>query len=318
MEGEERGMPVAVEDPNGEEHQDHTKGDGIDDHPLGIELQVLFVARAHTGDAYHQEGHDLAVEHVAVLIYIQLFEPFMDVGEDTTPEIQHSWGDGILKELNNQRHIDDGAKYLVQRLQVFAFFHGRLLLFASVQTYHHDGTDRQRSVLVGALETPRVKAETPSPICLGTLTLGTRPIPATLRIDGQNVAPTLLNGEVDKMPGHIKLEHLSNRGNEILVDQNGCHRRLNLSIAQGSGVFLTVVCRDVCRRSLCSIDGVRVAEGFRPVVVQTDSISFARNLIGVIDVEDDGLRGIAISHTLVKIGHFAIGAIDHARLPGMP
>ena len=42
---------MLLEDPYRQEHQDDTGRDGIDDHRLGIELQMLLVSGAYAGDA---------------------------------------------------------------------------------------------------------------------------------------------------------------------------------------------------------------------------------------------------------------------------
>ena len=67
MECEEGWTPMTIKDPDGEEHKYHTKRNRIDDHMLGIELQMLLVSGADTSNAYHQESHDLTAKHVAVL-----------------------------------------------------------------------------------------------------------------------------------------------------------------------------------------------------------------------------------------------------------
>ena len=116
VEREECGIPVTVEDPDGEEHQNGSKGNGINDHLLGIELQMLFVPGADTGDTYHQECHDLTAEHMTVLINIHQFQPAMQIKEDAAPEVQKFWGDSILEELHDQGNVDECTEYLVQRL----------------------------------------------------------------------------------------------------------------------------------------------------------------------------------------------------------
>ena len=107
---------MTVKDPDRKEHQDGTKSDGIDDHLLGIELQILLVPRADTGDTYHQERHDLTPKHVTVLIHVHQLQPVMEVNEDATPEVQDCRVNGILEELHHQGEVDEGAEYLVQRL----------------------------------------------------------------------------------------------------------------------------------------------------------------------------------------------------------
>ena len=102
VQGEERGIPMAVKHPHGEEHQDSAKGDGINNHALGIELQVFLVTCSDTGDTYHQERHDLTAKHVAVRIDIHEFDAVVQVNEDATPEVKGFGIDGILEELQNQ------------------------------------------------------------------------------------------------------------------------------------------------------------------------------------------------------------------------
>jgi len=104
---------MTIKDPDGEEHEYHTKRNGIDDHTLGIELQMLLVSGADTSNAYHQENHDLTAKHVAVLVNIHEFEPAMDVSEYSTPKVQDFRVDGILEELHNQRKVDERAEYLI-------------------------------------------------------------------------------------------------------------------------------------------------------------------------------------------------------------
>ena len=113
VECEEGWTPMTIKDPDGEEHKYHTKRNRIDDHMLGIELQMLLVSGADTSNAYHQESHDLTAKHVAVLINIHEFEPAMDVSKYSTPKVQNFWGYGILKELNYQREVDESTEYLI-------------------------------------------------------------------------------------------------------------------------------------------------------------------------------------------------------------
>ena len=113
MECEEGWTPMTIKDPDGEEHEYHTKCNGIDDHTLGIELQMLLVSGADTSNAYHQESHDLTAKHVAVLVHIHEFKPTMDVSEYSAPKVQNFWVYGILKELNYQREVDESTEYLI-------------------------------------------------------------------------------------------------------------------------------------------------------------------------------------------------------------
>jgi hypothetical protein len=113
VECEEGWIPMTIKDPDGEEHEYYTKRNGIDDHTLGIELQMLLVPGADTSNAYHQESHDLTAKHVTVLVNIHKFEPAMEVSEYSTPKVQDFWGYGILKELNYQREVDESTEYLI-------------------------------------------------------------------------------------------------------------------------------------------------------------------------------------------------------------
>lgn len=113
MECEERWIPMAIKDPDGEEHEYHTKRNGIDDHTLGVELQMLLISGADTSNAYHQESHYLTAKHVAILVNIHEFEPVMDVNEYSTPEVQDFRVYGIFKELNYQREVDESTEYLI-------------------------------------------------------------------------------------------------------------------------------------------------------------------------------------------------------------
>jgi hypothetical protein len=88
-------------------------GNGIDDHTLGVELQMLLIPGADTSNAYHQESHDLTAKHVTVLIDIHEFEPVMDVNEYSTPKVQNFRVYGIFKELNYQREVDESTEYLI-------------------------------------------------------------------------------------------------------------------------------------------------------------------------------------------------------------
>ena len=116
VQGEEGRSPMTIEYPHREEHQNTSKRNGIDDHLLGIELQMFLVAGADTGHANHQERHDLAAKHVAVLIDIHQLDAVMDVNENAAPEVQQLRVNGILEELQHQGSIDEGAEYLIQRL----------------------------------------------------------------------------------------------------------------------------------------------------------------------------------------------------------
>ena len=104
---------MTIIDPDGEEHEYHTKRNGIDNHTLGIEFQMLLIPGADTSNAYHQECHDLTAKHVAVLVNVHEFEPPMDVSEYSAPKVQNFWVYGILKKFNYQREVDESTEYLI-------------------------------------------------------------------------------------------------------------------------------------------------------------------------------------------------------------
>ena len=120
--------PVLLEHPHGQEHQHNTKGDGIDDHRLGIELQMFLVAGADAGDADDEQGHDLAMQHMPILVHIHQLDTVVDVDKYAAPKVKHIGVNGILEELQQHRCVDERPEYLIQTLQVFAFFHVITLL----------------------------------------------------------------------------------------------------------------------------------------------------------------------------------------------
>ena len=104
---------MTIKDPDGEEHEYHTKCNGIDDHTLGIELQMLLVPGADTSNVYHLYSYDLTAKHVAVLINIHEFEPAMDVSEYSTPKVQDFRVYGIFKDLFYYSKVDESTEYLI-------------------------------------------------------------------------------------------------------------------------------------------------------------------------------------------------------------
>ena len=88
---------------------------------------MLLVPRTDAGHADDEQGHNLAVKQMAVLVDIRKLYPAVDVRENATPERQHSGGDGIFEEFDNQRQVDERPENLVDGLQVLAFFHCILL-----------------------------------------------------------------------------------------------------------------------------------------------------------------------------------------------
>jgi len=100
IQSEEIGRPMLIEHPYGQEHQDNANRNRINDHLLGIELQMFLVSRADAGYADNQQRHHLTMKHMAILIHIHQFNTVMYVHEDATPMIQHIGVYGILEELN--------------------------------------------------------------------------------------------------------------------------------------------------------------------------------------------------------------------------
>ena len=120
--------PMLLEHPYRQEHQNDTSRDGIDNHRLGIELQMLLVAGTDAGDADDEQGHDLAMQHVPILVHVHQLDTIVNVHKYAAPKVQHIGVNGILEELQDNRCVDERPKYLIQTLQVFAFFHVITLL----------------------------------------------------------------------------------------------------------------------------------------------------------------------------------------------
>ena len=58
----------------------------------------------------------------------------VDVNKDAVPMVEHCRVYGILKELQQDRHIDDCTEYGVASGKVFGFFH-ELLIYCDYRTY---------------------------------------------------------------------------------------------------------------------------------------------------------------------------------------
>ena len=128
VQSEDVRLPVLLEHPYGQKHQDDAARDGIDNHRFGIELQMFLVARANAGDTDDEQGHNLAMQHMPILINVHQFDTVVDVHKYATPTVQHIGVYGILEEFQYNRRIDECTEYLIQALQVFAFFHVVTLL----------------------------------------------------------------------------------------------------------------------------------------------------------------------------------------------
>ena len=85
VEGKEPRCPILFEHPHGKKHKYHTEGDGIDDHLPRIELKILLVSCADTGDANHQERHHLAMKKMTILIYVHYLDAVMNIYKYTSP-----------------------------------------------------------------------------------------------------------------------------------------------------------------------------------------------------------------------------------------
>lgn len=77
---------------------------------------MLLVARTYTGNAYQQEGGDLAVHKVAVVVYHPPLDASVQVAEYAAPVVEHGRVDGVLEELHQNGDINYRAEYLVEPL----------------------------------------------------------------------------------------------------------------------------------------------------------------------------------------------------------
>ena len=153
VQGKETRRPMLIENPYGKEHQHDANGNGIDDHRLGIELQMLLVSCTNAGNADYQQCHHLAMQQMSVLINVHQLDAVMDVHENAAPMIQGIGVNGILEELNDKGNVDECPKHLVECLEVFAFFHSRLLFL--VQPNADDRSCGILTVLVCHFEASR-------------------------------------------------------------------------------------------------------------------------------------------------------------------
>ena len=113
-----------AKEPDGQDYDEKTRHEGVEDHPAGIELQLLLVPGADAGDADHQQGSDLAPDEIPVGVDEPALHPSVQVREDAAPEIQHGGIDGIEEELQDERHVDEAPEDLVSGDEVLTFFHG--------------------------------------------------------------------------------------------------------------------------------------------------------------------------------------------------
>ena len=112
-----------TEEPDGNQADEDAAHQGAEHLLHGVELQMLFVARADAGHADKHECRHLAPDEVAVVVDVPPLHARVQVAHDTAPKVKHLWVDGIHEELHNHRHIYQCAEYLVRRNQVFALFH---------------------------------------------------------------------------------------------------------------------------------------------------------------------------------------------------
>jgi len=77
---------------------------------------MLLVPRTDTGDADQQYRGYLAVHEMAVLIDRPSLDTSVDVSQYAAPLVEYCRVNGILEELQQNRHIDDCTEYLVESL----------------------------------------------------------------------------------------------------------------------------------------------------------------------------------------------------------
>ncbi len=123
-EGKETGVHRIAEEPDGQGNEQHATHQGIEHLLACVKLQVLLVPGADTGDADEQEGGNLAVHHVAVVVNHPLLDAVVQLAHDAA----HRRGvDGVLEKLQQYGDVNDGSEYLVKALQFLALFHFYLL-----------------------------------------------------------------------------------------------------------------------------------------------------------------------------------------------
>jgi hypothetical protein len=104
------------EQPYGQDKQKQSAGQGKNHLLAGVELQMLLVPRTDTGDADQQYRGYLAVHEMAVLIDRPSLDTSVDVSQYAAPLVEYCRVNGILEELQQNRHIDDCTEYLVESL----------------------------------------------------------------------------------------------------------------------------------------------------------------------------------------------------------
>ena len=71
---------------------------------------MFLVASTNTGDADEYECSHFAPYQVTIKIDEPPFDSVMDIADNTTPIIQQLWVYSILKELHQERDIDQIAE----------------------------------------------------------------------------------------------------------------------------------------------------------------------------------------------------------------
>ena len=106
------------------EHQQRQSEDDREQHlPLGVELQMLLVSRADTGNTDQQYRSRLAVHQISVRIDHPPLDAAMDVAQYAAPVVQRGRVDGVGEELQQHGDVHRRAEYFVEPLQLLALFH---------------------------------------------------------------------------------------------------------------------------------------------------------------------------------------------------
>ena len=111
------------EQPHRKHQQPNARHQRVKHLPPCIELQVFLVPRTHAGDADKQEGGNLAVHKVAVMVDEPRLHAVVHVTHDAVPIVEHSRVERIHEKLQQDGHVHHRPEYLVSALQFLAFFH---------------------------------------------------------------------------------------------------------------------------------------------------------------------------------------------------
>ncbi|EEB23790.1 hypothetical protein BACDOR_03755 [Phocaeicola dorei DSM 17855] len=115
-EGIETGHYRMTEQPYGLHNQQHSRQQRIEHLPASVKLQMLLVARSHTGDTYQQERSHLAIHEVAVMVNHPPLDASVDIRHYAAQEVQLLRLQCVGEELHQDGDINHRPEYLVKTL----------------------------------------------------------------------------------------------------------------------------------------------------------------------------------------------------------